>query len=121
MYQTIDPKELIVFITGATAGFGKALARRFAGAGAKVIVTGRRADRLQSLCEELGDRAHALTFDVRNRQEVEAAVAGLPEAFKKVNVLVNNAGLALGVSSADQAEISNWETMIDTNCKGLIY
>ncbi|MGO1117543.1 SDR family oxidoreductase [Rhodovibrionaceae bacterium A322] len=121
MYQTIDPKELTVFVTGATAGFGKATARRFAEAGAKVIVTGRRADRLNALKEELGDNVQIAAFDVQSEEEVEAALAALPEGFRDINVLVNNAGLALGLSSADQAKMSDWETMIDTNCKGLVY
>ena len=121
MIEMLDPKSLTVFITGATSGFGAALARRYAEAGAKVVITGRRKKRLDALRDELGERLYAVVLDVRDQAAVEAAVAGLPEDFASVNVLINNAGLALGLSPADSAEIGDWDTMVDTNIKGLLY
>ncbi len=110
-----------VFITGATAGFGTAFARRFAGAGSRVVLTGRRNDRLQALAKELGERAHWLTLDVRDQRAVEAAVNKLPGPFAAVDLLINNAGLAQGLDPAQRANIADWEMMIDTNVKGLVY
>ena len=121
MISSVDPKSMTVFVTGATAGFGAAVARRFATAGAKVIVTGRRAERLQALAEELGAHVHPLPLDVQDRAAVEAAVAGLPADFAAISLLVNNAGLALGLESAHEANLSDWETMVDTNVKGVLY
>src|SRR5690606_39392957 len=93
-----------VFITGATSGFGLAAARRFVSAGWKVVATGRRADRLQSLVAELGaDNVHPAVFDVRDAAAMDAALAALPEAFAGIDVLVNNAGLALGTAPATHA------------------
>ncbi|MFI4989271.1 MAG: SDR family NAD(P)-dependent oxidoreductase, partial [Alphaproteobacteria bacterium] len=115
--------EKTVFITGATAGIGAACARRFAAAGSRVVLTGRRADRLEALKRELAGKAevHTLAFDVRRRAEVEAAVATLPPAFAAVDVLINNAGLALGVAPAQAVAIEDWDSMVDTNVKGLLY
>ena len=112
---------MIVFITGATAGFGQATARRFAKDGAKIIGTGRRENRLQELKSELGDNFLPLTFDVGKREEVQSAIAGLPESFNAVDVLVNNAGGALGLDPAQSADLQDWEAMIDSNVKGLVY
>ncbi|WP_207461529.1 bifunctional NADP-dependent 3-hydroxy acid dehydrogenase/3-hydroxypropionate dehydrogenase YdfG [Azospirillum sp. SYSU D00513] len=112
---------MILFITGATAGFGAAIARRFVAEGHKVVVTGRRADRLDALVAELGAAAHGLVFDVRDQAAVEAAVAALPAAFAEVDVLVNNAGLALGLDPAHKASLDDWNVMVDTNVKGLMY
>ncbi len=119
----LDAKTLTVFVTGATAGFGAATAKRFAQAGAKVVISGRRADRLDALKAELGggDRVHAFTLDVRDSQAVQAAVDGLPTGFAEIDVLVNNAGLALGIGPAQTADLADWETMVDTNIKGLMY
>ncbi len=114
-------KPEIVLVTGATAGFGLAIARRFAADGARVIATGRRADRLAALREELGAACHALTLDVRDRAAVAATLASLPADFAAVDLLVNNAGLALGLESAPQANLDDWDAMIDTNIKGLTY
>ncbi len=111
----------VVFVTGATAGFGLAIARRFASDGARVVVTGRRAELLAKLKAELGERLHTLEFDVRDRMAVAAAVASLPPQFAAVDVLVNNAGLALGLEPAHRADLDDWEAMIDTNVKGLMY
>ena len=113
---------MIVFVTGATAGFGLAIARRFAADGARVVAAGRRRDRLDALVSELGaDRAHPLPLDVADRHAVSAAVAGLPDAFAAVDVLVNNAGLARGLEPAQSADLDDWDAMVDTNVKGLMY
>jgi serine 3-dehydrogenase len=108
-------------ITGATSGFGAATVRRFAKAGWRVVATGRRADRLQALIGELSPgTAVALPFDVRDANATEAALAGLPDAFKDIDLLINNAGLALGTAPAAKARIEDWRTMIDTNVTGLV-
>lgn len=110
----------IVFITGATAGFGAATARRFVKEGARVVITGRRADRLDELKAELGDAAHAIVLDVRDQDAVFAVFDNLPEGFRDVTILVNNAGLAMGLEGAHEAKMSDWNTMIDTNIKGFV-
>jgi NADP-dependent 3-hydroxy acid dehydrogenase YdfG len=107
-----------ILITGATSGFGAACARRFSAAGWRLVLTGRRRERLESLRAELGDAvATALTLDVRDRQAVAAALGDLPE----IDVLLNNAGLALGQEPAWQTDLDDWETMVDTNVKGVMY
>jgi 3-hydroxy acid dehydrogenase/malonic semialdehyde reductase len=113
---------MIVLVTGASSGFGAAIARRFAADGQKVIAVGRRQDRLEKLAAELGkDRVHTLVLDVRHRSAVSAALGGLPKNFSDVSVLVNNAGLALGLEPAQKAELDAWDEMVDTNVKGLMY
>lgn len=113
---------MIVLVTGATAGFGLAIARRFAADGARVIAVGRRADRLEALRSELGAGAvHPLPLDIADRAAVERAVAGLPQDAAAVDVLVNNAGLARGLEPAQSASLDDWEAMVDTNVKGLMY
>ena len=107
-------------MTGATSGFGTACAEALAAAGARVIATGRREDRLRELARRLGDRVHAVALDVRDRDAVFAAVQGLPAPFTEIDVLVNNAGLALGLEPAQRASLDEWETMIQTNCTGLV-
>ena len=111
----------IVFVTGASSGFGAAVARRFAAAGARVVAAARRADRLKDLAAELGPQLLPVTLDVRDRAAVFDMVAGLPAEFAEVDVLVNNAGLALGLGAAQDADLDDWDQMIDTNCKGLVY
>jgi 3-hydroxy acid dehydrogenase/malonic semialdehyde reductase len=112
----------IAFVTGATAGFGLAIARRFAADGWTIVAAGRRQDRLHALAEELGpDRCHGVVLDVRDRAAVAAAVEALPAAFAGIDLLVNNAGLALGLAPAQEADLDDWDTMVDTNCKGLLY
>lgn len=112
---------MIVFVTGATAGFGESITRRFIANGHKVIATGRRQERLQTLKEELGEAIYTLQLDVRNRAGIEEALASLPAEWRNIDVLVNNAGLALGVEPAHRASIDDWDAMIDTNNKGLVY
>ncbi len=113
----------IVLITGATSGIGEACARRFALGGYDVIATGRNADRLAALRQEVeqqGARLLPLLFDVRDAEAARQAVASLPEEWRRVDVLVNNAGLALGLDKEYEGDISEWEQMIDTNIKGLL-
>jgi 3-hydroxy acid dehydrogenase / malonic semialdehyde reductase len=114
-------KPAIVFVTGASSGFGAAAARRFAADGARVIAAARRTDRLQDLKDEFGGQILPMQLDVRDRARVAAQVAGLPEDFKAIDLLVNNAGLALGLNPAQDADLDDWDQMIDTNCKGLVY
>lgn len=114
-------KPQIVLVTGASAGFGAAIARRFAADGARVIATGRRGDRLDALAAELGSTLLPRVLDVRDRAAVEAAIAGLPAEFADIDLLVNNAGLALGLEPAHRADLDDWEQMVDTNIKGLMY
>lgn len=115
----------IILITGASSGFGKAIAGTFAAAKWNCIITGRRKDRLEVLADALrihhGIEVLPLVFDVQNRQEVFDTLTTLPEAWQAIDVLVNNAGLALGRDSFDNASLDDWETMIDTNVKGLLY
>lgn len=111
---------MIVLITGATAGFGAGMARKFAGNGHKVIATGRRKDRLDALAAELGPNLLPVEMDVTSKSSIMDALAGLPAGWRDLDVLVNNAGLALGVEPAQQASLEDWETMIETNCKGLV-
>ena len=112
---------MTVLITGASSGFGAAIARRFARDGARLVLAARRVERLRELAGELGAHAHVLELDVRDRAAVEAALGALPEKFSAVDVLVNNAGLALRLEPAQRALLSDWEQMIDTNIKGLMY
>lgn len=110
-----------VLITGATSGFGAAAVERFAGAGWRVIATGRRAERLQPLVDRFGaDKVHAAAFDVRDEAAMEAALSALPEDFRGIDVLINNAGLALGTAPAQNASLQDWRTMIDTNITALV-
>ena len=112
---------MIVFVTGATTGFGEATARRFARDGARVIAAGRRVERLAELQREFGDRIHPLSLDVRDRAAVLRAVDSLPAEFAAVDVLVNNAGLAVGLEPAQEAHLDDWDVMVDTKVKGLMY
>ena len=110
-----------VFVTGASSGFGAAITRRFAAAGAQVVATARRADRIKNLASDLGSQVLPVTLDVRDRAAVAKVIGGLPAEFAQIDVLVNNAGLALGLESAQEANLDDWDQMIDTNCKGLTY
>jgi len=114
----------IVLITGATAGIGEATARLLAKNGFDLILNGRRQERLDALAEELkkeGIRVLPLAFDVRDRKAVEEHLSGLPADWKDIDVLINNAGLALGRASLEDNDPTDWDTMIDTNIKGLLY
>ena len=111
-----------VFITGASSGFGTAAARRFAARGDRIVAAARRTERLRALADELGPGVVLpLALDVRDRAAVERVPAELPPDFAEVDILVNNAGLALGLEPAQQAELDEWDQMIDTNCAGLVY
>ncbi|MFC2972781.1 SDR family NAD(P)-dependent oxidoreductase [Azotobacter bryophylli] len=112
----------VVFITGATSGFGRACAIRFAAAGWSLILTGRRAERLDELKEQLGGQVpvHVAPLDVRDHAAVRALVEGLPAEFRAVKVLINNAGLALAPGRAQEVDLNDWHTMIDTNVTGLV-
>ncbi|MGI8465038.1 bifunctional NADP-dependent 3-hydroxy acid dehydrogenase/3-hydroxypropionate dehydrogenase YdfG [Pectobacterium punjabense] len=112
---------MIIFVTGATAGFGESITRKFISAGHKVIATGRRQERLDALKVELGEALYTLKLDVRDRQAIEQAVSSLPAEWRAIDVLVNNAGLALGLEPAHKASVDDWENMIDTNNKGLVF
>lgn len=111
---------MIVLITGATAGFGAEMARKFAHHGHKIIATGRRKDRLAALAVELGTAILPIVMDVTDKASIDSALAALPKQWREIDVLVNNAGLALGIEPAHQAALDDWETMIETNCKGLV-
>ncbi len=117
--------EKTVFITGASSGIGKACAYRFAKEGAKLLLCARRKERLDSLAGELekmyGTEIHVFQLDVRDRQQVEIALETLPSEWKSIDILVNNAGLASGFSKLHEGLIDDWEEMIDTNIKGLLY
>jgi serine 3-dehydrogenase (NADP+) len=109
-----------LLVTGATAGFGAAIAERFAGAGWRVVATGRRADRLQTLVERFGaDLVHPAAFDIRDADAMQAALDAIPAPFRDIDVLVNNAGLALGTAPAQRADLAQWRQMIDTNVTAL--
>ncbi len=115
----------IALITGATSGIGKATADILSIHEYNLIICGRRKDRLEDLKKEIQKISEVeillLSFDVRNKAEVDSAIKGLPEKWKKINVLVNNAGLAVGLNHIDNGEVDDWERMIDTNIKGLLY
>jgi 3-hydroxy acid dehydrogenase/malonic semialdehyde reductase len=122
MYSLHDK---IVFITGASAGIGASCARAFAAQGAKVLMSARRLDRIEALAAELkkehGVAAHAFQLDVRDQPAVEKAMAGLPPEWQAIEVLVNNAGLSRGLDKLHESDLQDWEEMIDTNVKGLLY
>jgi 3-hydroxy acid dehydrogenase/malonic semialdehyde reductase len=114
----------IIMITGATSGFGRATAVKFAENGYNVIITGRRKERLSKLEKELtayNIKVLVLNFDVRDRKATESALKNLPDAWKNIDILVNNAGLAAGLSHIDAGDTDDWDSMIDTNIKGLLY
>lgn len=110
-----------VYISGATSGFGEACARLFASHGWRLILTGRRGKRLRALQAELPVDCHIIEQDIRDREAVRRDIAALPQEFQAIDVLLNNAGLALGLGPAHEADLDQWEAMIDTNIKGLVY
>lgn len=110
-----------VLVTGATAGIGAAAARKFVANGWKAIITGRREDRLQNLVAELGqEHVHPVSFDIRDEAAIAQALANLPDGFRDIDLLINNAGLALGTAPAQEAQLDQWRQMIDTNITGLV-
>jgi NADP-dependent 3-hydroxy acid dehydrogenase YdfG len=112
----------VIFVTGATSGFGAATARKFAANGWKVVATGRRTSRLEALRDEFtAGQVHIATLDLMDKASVEAAVAALPESHRPIMCLFNNGGLALGSKAIPDTRFEDWETMIDTNIKGLLY
>ena len=115
----------ITLITGATSGIGKACALRFARMGNPIIITGRRINHLENIKKEIeetyGVPVLTLSFDVRNNNDVRVAIEGLPDDWKEIDILVNNAGLARGLDTIDEGSLEDWEQMIDTNVKGLLY
>ncbi len=118
-------KDKVVLITGASAGIGRATARAFAREGARLILAARRLNRLLELAKELGETfgtdSHVLELDVRDREAVEAAIQGLPPAWKEIDILVNNAGLSRGLDKVHEGEPTGYDEMIDTNLKGLLW
>lgn len=113
--------ERVALVTGASTGFGAAIARRFATEGYRVVAAARRKDKLDELAKELGEGVLPVELDVTDREAVNGVVASLPEGFQEIDVLVNNAGLALGLEPAHLTDPDDWERMVDTNCKGLMY
>jgi len=113
----------VILITGATSGFGEACARRFAKEGWQLILAARRKDRLKDLQKKLGGErsVHIISLDVRDQEAVMTGLTHLPEKFSEIDVLVNSAGLALGLEPAHESDMSDWNTMVDTNIKGLMY
>jgi serine 3-dehydrogenase len=121
----IAVKDQIVLITGASSGIGKAIAQIFAQAGANLILAARRQERLEQLADELGKEftspTHSLPLDVRDASAVESAIANLPSQWSAVDILINNAGLSRGLEKLHEGSVQDWEEMIDTNIKGLLY
>ena len=111
---------MIVLITGASAGFGEEMARKFIRQGHQVIAAARRVERLEKLHQELGDKLLPIGLDVTDKASVDAALSALPQDFQPIDVLINNAGLALGTEAAQQSRLDEWETMIATNIRGLV-
>ena len=112
---------MVAFVTGTSSGFGAAIARRFAKDGIRVIAAARRFEKLKALKQEFGDLILPVPLDVRDRLQVESSVASLPAEFSQIEVLVNNAGLSLNLEPAYKVPMEDWETMVDTNVKGLLY
>ncbi len=111
---------MLVLITGASAGFGEAMARKFVGQGHRVIAAARRREKLQALHAELGNAVLPAVLDVTDKASIASMLKNLPEDWKNIDVLINNAGLALGIAPAQSASLDDWETMIETNNKGLV-
>lgn len=116
----LDPRTLTLIVTGATSGIGAATVRRFASAGSKVVAVGRRADRLEGLKAEFGDLILPLELDVRDEKATFEAFASLPAPFADYNIVFANAGLALGLEPAQNADLDEWKTMVETNITGML-
>lgn len=121
MNQASTPSDSIAFITGASSGIGLATAERFAREGRKLVLMARRKDRLDALAQRLSVPCHVIACDVRDRDAVAQAITNLPAEFHDVDILLNNAGLALGVTPAQTTPWSDWQQMIDTNCTALAW
>ncbi len=119
--MTYALKDKIVFITGASSGIGEACARAFAGAGARLLLCARRLDRLQAMAGELNVPCHCFALDVRDQDAVQATIAGLPEEWQAIDILINNAGLSRGLTKLHEYDLQDVNEMVDTNIKGLIY
>lgn len=117
-YKTYTPK--IVLVTGATGDFGKAFARRFAALGCKLVLHGRSPDKVKALCEEIEAQTHPLVFDVTDKEATLREIKNLPDEFKNIDLLINNAGGAIGLDKAQEAVLEDWEMMIETNDKALV-
>lgn len=111
----------LVLVTGASSGFGRAIAMELSAAGYDLILLARRKSKLIELAESLSSKVHCLQADVNQRQELASKLDGLPAEFRQIDVLINNAGLALGMSTADHSDWQDWQTMIETNCMGLAF
>jgi NADP-dependent 3-hydroxy acid dehydrogenase YdfG len=124
-FTMTELKDKIVFITGASSGIGAACAQRFAEEGAKLLLCARRIGRLNNLTKKLSSafktEIHSFELDVRNKEQVDLALNSLPEKWKRIDILINNAGLARGFSKLQEGLLTDWEEMIDTNIKGLLY
>lgn len=125
LFSYLRPVKKTVFITGATSGFGEACAWKFAAAGYRLLLNGRRIGLLENLVQQLAAQHNAecyvLPFDVRDREAVQQSIQSLPEAWQRIDILINNAGLALGRDLFEEASLDDWDTMMDTNVKGLMY
>ena len=125
MPQQYSLKDSLIFITGASSGIGASCARQFAELGAKLLLAARRSDRIEALARELRNekkvQVHTLTLDVRRQPDVERTLLSLPDEWKSIDVLVNNAGLSRGLDKLQDGKITDWDEMIDTNIKGLLY
>ena len=120
--MTDNLNNKIAVVTGATSGFGKSITEKFVESGARVIATGRRAERLNKLSKDLGEKnLLPLCFDVRDQKDVFNKIQKLGKEWSKIDILVNNAGLALGLDSSHEANVEDWNEMVDSNCKGLMY
>jgi 3-hydroxy acid dehydrogenase/malonic semialdehyde reductase len=118
--MTTSLTDTVALVTGATSGIGQACAERLVRDGARVVATGRRGERLAALADRLGPRLHPVVLDVTDRPVVERTLASLPEPFAAVDILVNSAGLALGLEPAQRASLEDWDRMIETNCRALV-
>jgi 3-hydroxy acid dehydrogenase/malonic semialdehyde reductase len=119
--EFVATQDRTVFVTGASSGFGAAIARRYAAEGARVVAAARRVDRIEELAATTGGRVLPVALDLRDGDAVRRAVDGLPDEYARIDVLVNNAGLAKGLEPAHRTDLADWDEMIDTNCRGLVH
>jgi 3-hydroxy acid dehydrogenase/malonic semialdehyde reductase len=119
--EFVATQDRTVFVTGASSGFGAAIARRYAAEGARVVAAARRVDRIEELAATTDGRVLPVALDLRDGDAVRRAVDGLPDEYARIDVLVNNAGLAKGLEPAHRTDLADWDEMIDTNCRGLVH